>query len=666
MEVKQTYLQILFRVLFVAAFISFIILMENMILRQINADHFPHYSFRLCIPFLLLGSSFLLLKTWRWFLIPAGATVLAFVIIIDFIYFSYFETLPTAASNIPFTQALSVWESALALFDPLLLLFIAGLAVLWRAAFYLRKTESNYTQSLTVSLLYRFSGLAIFLVGLCFYVLGLASPVYEKTHHEGRKETVLPTQHWGAAYSNLQKARVFGIFLFHFHDIRSAWFQRVKSVEPNFHEQTKIEEVVKTAHEFNDQNSPVHGIAKGFNVLVIQLESFQYWLLNKTHEDTEVTPFLNKIYKQGFHWNNIYDATYIGRTSDAEFGFHTGMLPHLQQSSAFTFMTRDLFTFPRALLQDNYQTMSFHGYKKDFWNRTNAHPFYGIERMHFIEDYDFKEKLGLGIPDKTLFPAIVDTLAREKDPFYAFVISLSCHHPYNAVPQETADYFPETSKKLKFFAGYLKLARYTDEALEDMYNRLEEKGLLQNTIVVIYGDHDLGVIDGMGPAEYYRELFDGYRNLLGVNPHGAREDRIPITMLLPGKQVEIQPHLEKWTETPGTLIDFFPSIFHLLGKPVPKGVMGSHLFQSRDSLVPLPQFVDRIDRITYSVFMDKEGLNFHAPEQNKRFLFSGEEEIGSVDFEKANRTQKIRTANDLILVHDWQGLFRDGAATGSE
>ena len=295
--------------------------------------------------------------------------------------------------------------------------------------------------------------------------------------------------------------------------------------------------------------------------------------------------------------------------------------------------------------------------------------------MHFIEDYDFNEKLGLGIPDKTLFPAIVETLAREKDPFYAFVISLSCHHPYNAVPQETADYFPETSKKLKFFAGYLKLARYTDEALEDMYNGLGKKGLLKNTIVVIYGDHDLGfgppgtpsrVVGGMGPPEHYRELFDGYRNLLGVNPYSAREDRIPIIMLLPGKQAEIQPHLEKWTQTPGTLIDFFPSIFHLLGKPVPKGVMGSHLFQSRDSLVPLPQFVDYIDRVTYSVFMDKQGLNFHAPGRNKRFLFSGEEESGNVDLQKANRTQKIRTANDLILVHDWQGRFRDETEIGSE
>ena len=38
--------------------------------------------------------------------------------------------------------------------------------------------------------------------------------------------------------------------------------------------------------------------------------------------------------------------------------------------------------------------------------------------------------------------------------------------------------------------NYFKSAHYADEALGELFTQLDESGLLDNTVVVIYGDHD--------------------------------------------------------------------------------------------------------------------------------------------------------------------------------
>ena len=70
-----------------------------------------------------------------------------------------------------------------------------------------------------------------------------------------------------------------------------------------------------------------YGIAKGKNIIVIHLESFQQFLINMKVDGQEVTPFLNSLEndnKQTLAFDNFFHEVGQGKTSDAENMLETG------------------------------------------------------------------------------------------------------------------------------------------------------------------------------------------------------------------------------------------------------------------------------------------------------------------------------------------------------
>ncbi len=94
----------------------------------------------------------------------------------------------------------------------------------------------------------------------------------------------------------------------------------------------------------------------------------------------------------------------------------------------------------------------------------------------------------MGLSDESLYKQVIETLKVESNPFYAFIITLTNHNPYE-IPEEliTIDLLEEDEDEM--FGNYIESVRYTDETIEQFYTNLEAEGLLENTVVVIYGDH---------------------------------------------------------------------------------------------------------------------------------------------------------------------------------
>lgn len=420
-------------------------------------------------------------------------------------------------------------------------------------------------------------------VGLALLALLVAgawvTPIYEDTHHIGRDKWVMPHQHWGSRFANSTYASTFGLYNYHVRDLfKVASFRRWRFALSEERLAT-IDRVVEGKAALNRIPAPLAGIAEGRRVVVIQLEAIVNWAMKLEHDGAPVMPFLSKLASQGLSWDYVFDVTSVGRTSDAEFAVMTGMLPDTSRPNSFAHADRARSYLPRTMTELGYSTASYHGYKMSFWNRIYTHPVYGFEDTFFQGAFDSDEVLGMGAPDSVVYDFVADRIASEEKPSFSFIISLSSHHPFIYTPPEYdglfADLAPEDGWGL--LGPYLRSARYTDDALAAFFARMEEQGLLEDTIFLIYGDHDTGALHAS-------------RTLPEMSPYAytIAEERVPFVVVVPGEEEELAVHREAHTDATAGLHDVFPTLMHLLGEPVPEGVLGTNLLVPDRYREPVP------------------------------------------------------------------------------
>ncbi len=580
------------------------------LLSALEDTYEQHIGFRIWLPFCLVGICFVLFLNRKWIAVSVGYLCFYLILVIDQLYFSFFGTMPAVGQKIPLTQGVEVADSVFSLFQTHHLIGLVYFFVLLGYGILFFKSASKQPRVFKRFLLGRLAGVGMLILSGVWVLLAASHPIPEKNHQVWKPVKRLPFEHWGARFSSVDYTKVFGAPIYHTKD----FFKYFNKKKPEPLSQSEIARYSSQLMEVRkaDGQGPLYGIAKDANVIAIQLESFQHWLIDLKIDGVEVTPFLNRLYKEQLHWNNIYDVAGLGRTSDAEFAFNTGILPSSEKASSFNDFSKDIFAFPQTLRADGYQTYSFHGYKKDFWNRTNTHPFFGISQMMFIESFPKVPKLGLGIPDKVIMPQIAAQLAKKEDPYYAFIISLSCHFPYIDLPEDVKGRFSSLDNRpeLLYLPGYIKLANYTDQAIELFFHEMNQRQLLDNTLVAIYGDHDFNT-SGISTSSM-KTFSTAAVEIVGFDPMVAGQDKVPLAIWMPEKIRAQVPdlNLSAYETVPGTLCDIFPTVFHLLGREVPCGVLGSHLFSPDRVAFPLPKF---FDTGTWSVgfrVYDHSGLYF--------------------------------------------------------
>jgi phosphoglycerol transferase MdoB-like AlkP superfamily enzyme len=314
------------------------------------------------------------------------------------------------------------------------------------------------------------------------------------------------------------------------------------------------------------------GIARGANLLMIQAEAMQAWVIGAQHNGQQITPFLNQLRDRALHYTALADESAQGMTSDSEYATLNSQLPLGQGAVAFLRADNHFHTLAHALKDAGYSTLSAHPYKKGFWNRAVLHPRYGFDRSLFSEDLGPGQVIGWGLSDDAFFQRMLPELAAAPKPFFAFLVTLSLHHPY--------DHFPDALKQLELGAlentalgNYLHGMHHLDGALARLFAALEQLGLADTTMVAIYGDHDSRL-----PLSPELLTLAGVGNWTFATP--LQQDRIAGLLVLPRAQVHAQ------VDTVGGHIDLAPTLLHYLGVPVPRSFIG------RPLLPALPEGAD--------------------------------------------------------------------------
>ncbi|MBX0282836.1 LTA synthase family protein [Ligilactobacillus salivarius] len=335
-----------------------------------------------------------------------------------------------------------------------------------------------------------------------------------------------------------------------------------------------------TRNHYAEPNSKMYGIAKGRNVIVIHLESFQQFLINYKLNDKEVTPFLNSLYnsKETYSFANFFNQVGQGKTSDAENMLETSTYG-LSQGSLFSILgTDNTFEGAPAILDQSqgYTSAVFHGNSGSFWNRNNVYKNLGYNYFFDSSYYntDANNLTEYGLKDKLLFHDSVKYLERLQQPFYAKFITVSNHFPFALDDQNTS--FDKANTSDASINNYFVTAHYLDQAVQEFFEYLKKSGLYDNSIIVLYGDHygisdtrNLKLASLLGKSSSTWSDFDN-----------TQMQRVPFMIHIPGtKDGGVQTQY-------GGEIDVLPTLLHLLGIDSRDYIQfGTDLFSSKHDQV---------------------------------------------------------------------------------
>ena len=325
-------------------------------------------------------------------------------------------------------------------------------------------------------------------------------------------------------------------------------------------------------------NSAYTGVAKGKNVMVIHLESFQQFLIGYKWKGKEVTPNLNKLYhaKNTLSFSNFYNQVGQGKTSDAEMMLENSLFGLQSGSAMSSYGTSNTFESAPAILsqQGGYTTAVMHGGAGSFWNRNNAYKQFGYEYFMPLSYYQNKPKyyIGYGLKDKIFFSQSIKYIERLPQPFYLKLITVTNHYPYDLDKKNQSIAKTETGDET--VDGYVQTAHYLDQAIGQLMRWLQKTGLAKNTLLVFYGDH-YGISGNHHKASaelLNQDEFTNFDNL--------KFQRVPLMFHMKGLKGDIK-------KTYGGEIDVLPTLLNLLGIKNQKTIQFGHDLLSKNA----PQIV---------------------------------------------------------------------------
>ncbi|KIG13662.1 Phosphoglycerol transferase [Enhygromyxa salina] len=362
----------------------------------------------------------------------------------------------------------------------------------------------------------------------------------------------------------------FGYLNAHLFDLARTLRERGRRGQPSQAELTAIttwfqvraDQVERALAAANPRPAPT-----GDNLLLIQVEAAQSWVIGLEVGGQAVTPLLNRMRSEADWYPYLIDQTNQGKTSDAEYAVLNSQHPLGEGAICFLRADNQFFTLAHALQAQGYATISAHPYKRGFWNRAVLHPRYGFERSLFRRELGPGQETGWGLADGVFFERLLAELKALPQPWFGFAITLSLHHPYDEFPAQLSELELGALEGTRV-GNYLQAMNYFDRSLAELLEGLDDAGLLDHTVVALYGDHD---------ARFELDEYPEVIELAGAEGWDPalfhRLERVPLFVRVP---VEQRPPYGS-VEVTGGQVDVGPTLLHALGLERPPGFVGQPL-----------------------------------------------------------------------------------------
>ena len=446
----------------------------------------------------------------------------------------------------------------------------------------------------------------VFLSGII--LLALLAPFYKG------KDYARIWKNWNRGYVVMQ----FGTYIYQIDDF-------VVSLKPSLVNLFGSDNASKVFREYYSkpnikQTNEYTNIFNGKNVLVIHAESLQNFVINKKINGKEITPNLNKLINKSLYFNNFYALDSVGTSSDSEFTFSTSLLPTNNGTVFINYWNRKYETIQKKFNDAGYYTFSMHANNGTFWNRNIMYNSLGYQKFYNYEsDYIIDETIGLGLSDESFFRQSLVKLKEINEKgqnFYGTLITLSNHTPFTNEGKDLSNfdvssYHYDKNGKLimdnylegTILGSYIKSVHYADKALGEFINGLEKEGLLDDTVLIIYGDHDAKIKKSQFEYFYNYDRQTGkviekdsldYKVIDDIDYELLRS----VPFIIYSKDIE-----PKVISKVSSMLDTFPTIANMFGFET-KYTLGSDIFDDSDNIAVFPNGNWLTDKMYYDTKRD--------------------------------------------------------------
>jgi len=226
------------------------------------------------------------------------------------------------------------------------------------------------------------------------------------------------------------------------------------------------------------------GMFEDYNLIWILGEAFHTLAIHP-----EVTPTLYRLSQEGFIFPNFYTPDTGFSTTGGEFGTMLGMIPTNRiafQQTADNYMP---FGFGNLFRAQGYETFAYHNHTHTFNGRHLSHPNLGYPWVAIGSGLDITRQWPAS--DVEMAQASVDDWINA-DRFHVYYLTVSGHLEYNffgnnmaARHRSSVEHLPYSTAVQAFLATQMEL----DLMLAYIIERLEVAGRLEDTVIVLSGDH---------------------------------------------------------------------------------------------------------------------------------------------------------------------------------
>lgn len=337
---------------------------------------------------------------------------------------------------------------------------------------------------------------------------------------------------------------------------------------------------IKEMHEYfssqeASKKNKYTGMFKDKNLIVLVGESFSSLAIRE-----DLTPNLYKLYKEGFQFDNFYTPIFPVSTADGEYITDTSLIP---KEGVWSFLrvagNYMPYSYANVFEKQGYSSNAYHNHTATYY-----------ERDKYIETMGYNSYLavGTGLEDRMdtsnwpnsdyemVKTTVNDYINNEK--FMAYYMTVSGHMNYTKIGNMMVYRNWDQVKDLPYSnkaRGYLAANIELDKAVGELLSRLEQAGKLEDTVIVISGDH------------YPYGLTLGEINELSTFERDDKFEKFRMPFLIWSGSMKGPIKVEKI----GSSLDVLPTVLNLFGAE-----FDSRLLMGRDILSdsdPIVIFSDR-------------------------------------------------------------------------
>lgn len=384
--------------------------------------------------------------------------------------------------------------------------------------------------------------------------------------------------------------------------------------------QNEENNTIKEMHEYfssqeASKKNKYTGMFKGKNLIVLVGESFSSLAIRE-----DLTPNLYKLYKEGFQFDNFYTPIFPVSTADGEYITDTSLIPKEGVWSFLKIAGNYMpYSYPNVFEKQGYSSNAYHNHTATYY-----------ERDKYIETMGYNSYLavGTGLEDRMdtsnwpnsdyemVKTTMDDYINNEK--FMAYYMTVSGHMNYTKIGNmmvyrnwDQVKDLPYSHKAKSYLAANIEL----DKAVGELIRRLEEAGKLEDTVIVISGDHypygltleeinELSTFERDDKFEKYRMPFliwsGSMKDPIKVEKIGSSLDVLPTVLNLFGAEFDSRLLIGRDILSDTEPLVIFSDRSFITDKGKYNAVTGE--FISNEGTTVEEGYVDKINTIIYKKY----------------------------------------------------------------